>query len=100
MLRTWPCPRRGVDESALALGGRSIAAFLLQRTSRTPHVAVRGKGWTCTIALDTFDVLAKGGSPPAKTVAEVINVLAEHQDLASGRSARLPPIGSPIRLNR
>lgn len=36
----------------------------------------------CTIALDTFDVLASSGPPPAKTVAEIIEVLAEHQELA------------------
>jgi hypothetical protein len=32
--------------------------------------------------LDTFDVLAKDGSLPAKSMAEIIELLAEHQELA------------------
>lgn len=56
--------------------------FYFSEPHARPHVAVRSKGWRCTIALDTFDVLAEGGSPPAKTVAEIMELLAEHQDLA------------------
>ena len=63
------------------MAGASLHFYFSEPHAR-PHVAVRGKGWRCTIALDTFEVLAEGGSPPAKTVAEIIEVLAEHQDLA------------------
>ncbi|HVM20048.1 MAG TPA: DUF4160 domain-containing protein [Egibacteraceae bacterium] len=64
-----------------SVAGASLHFYFSEPHAR-PHVAVRGKGWTCTIALDTLDVLAKNGSPPAKTLAEIIEVLTEHQDLA------------------
>lgn len=59
-----------------SVAGASLHYYFSEPHAR-PHVAVRSKGWRCTIALDTFDVLAEGGSPPAKTVAEIIELLAE-----------------------
>ena len=64
-----------------SVAGASLQFYFSEPHAR-PHVAVRGKGWTCTIALDTLDVLASGGSPPARAVAQIIEVLAEHQELA------------------
>ena len=56
--------------------------FYFSEPHERPHVAVRGKGWSCTIELDTFDVLARSGRLPSKAIAKVVAILKEHQDLA------------------
>lgn len=47
-----------------------------------PHVAVRGNGWSCTVALDDFAVLAESGRPPKSAMNQVIELLRAHQELA------------------
>lgn len=56
--------------------------FYFSEPHERPHVAVRGAGWACTVALDTFEVLARSGSPPGRTLRAVVAVLEEHADLA------------------
>lgn len=47
-----------------------------------PHVAVRGKGWSCTVALDDFSLLAGSGRPPKSAMTQVIELLRANQELA------------------
>lgn len=56
--------------------------FSFSQPHERPHVAVRGAGWSCTVALDTFEVLARSGSPPSRTLRAVLDVLEENAGLA------------------
>ncbi|WP_370324561.1 DUF4160 domain-containing protein [Euzebya sp.] len=64
-----------------AIEGASLD-FYFNETHQRPHVAVRGAGWSCTVALDSMEVLASSGRPPARVMAAVIDLLGEHRDLA------------------
>lgn len=64
-----------------AVSGASLYFYFSEPHER-PHVAVRGRDWSCTVSLDTFEVLARSGVPPRKAVAAVLRLLRDHQHLA------------------